>query len=149
MNDNVAVQNDNVPAKRPVGRPKRIGPPPQYWGKNAYYNVCLHLDPKVGKILNKMAERDCCPVGVLASEAITAWVQYLARISWEEAGDDNVDLCLKELDEASLDNQLIRSKKTKYIMDKAMSLIRHAVRDRGRWESAFPTWRWPGGETTT
>lgn len=117
----------------------------KYWGEGDYYNVCLHLDPRVWKTLRKMAIDDECTAGSLASEAIVFYIKYLRKIALQEEKVADKLLAEQEYEEA-LETMLslwhkkrsLKAAKSKKKNDAKALLSRRA------WHRRYPNRAWPG-----
>lgn len=138
----------NVAVKRGRGRP-RSAIPAQYWGKDAYYNVTLHIDPKVGKALKVMAIREEISVGKLVSEAVAAWLKWLARANMEEAKQqdrlDQLEELEKELQEmVAVQSEYRKQERNKKELSRTQKEKYHkALIKFKRWQKEFPDKPWP------
>jgi hypothetical protein len=98
--DNHVPDTINVP-KRGRGRP-RSAIPTKYWGNGAYYNVTLHLDPKIRKALQIMAIREETTLGKMASEAIMVYIKWMQKAELEETKVEDMEEKITQLAETKL-----------------------------------------------
>lgn len=145
--DNVAEIN-NVPKKRGPGRP-RNAIPTKYYGEGGYYNITLHIDPKVGKALKIMAIREEISIGRLVSEAVAAWLKWLAKANVEEAKKqdrlDQLEDLEKELQEM-IDVQSAyrkQERKKKEFSREQKERHKKALKKYKKWIKEFPDRPWP------
>lgn len=144
------MTENNVPGttKRGRGRP-RNAIPTQYWGKDAYYNVTLHIDPKVGKALKVMAIREEISIGRLVSEAVAAWLKWLAKANVAEAKDQDKLDQLEELEKELQEMVTVQSeyrkqeRKKKELSRDQKERYWKSLRKYKRWRKDFPDRPWP------
>lgn len=147
ITNNVA-EIDNVPKKRGRGRPRNAVPTKNY-GEGGYYNITLHIDPKVGKALRVMAIREEISIGRLVSEAVAAWMKWLAKANVEEAKRQNRLDQLEDLEKELQEMVAVQSEYRKQEREKKelsreqKEKYRKALIKYKGWRKKFPDRPWP------
>ena len=135
-----------VKSKR--GRPRNLVPR-EYWGKDAYFNVCLHLDKSLSTSLKIMAIREQTTVSKLASEAIAAWMKWLAKAERDEAVGEEKEAAERRFREAAdllyaLRNKNIKTSLMVRMEVKKREKLEKALKSRKSWHRIYPDKPWPG-----
>ena len=97
--DNVSeTDNSNNVSESSSNASSKVSECHKYWRK--YNNVTLHLDPRVWRVMKKMAGKEDCTVSSVVNEALMSWVKWIYQVQVEEGLVEEKERIEGELREA-------------------------------------------------